>query len=275
MCRTLNPPDVIGACRAGVGKFLLIPDFCNPIAIAGAMMYLHCVFVKRHTGKLYFILAEIVLCNAVQATVGEGCPLLIFEAHSSVFDLNFWIIFSCFVFGDVQIPSISLSMLHGNLLRCTSCPSCSSVSVKSPGTSSGCHFPRFHMMSTKYHHDFDVAIFPPVTPMSSDHPVTTSCIDCIVSSGVSLACNRSQSSTYEKPSRVNSDFDKLEQNWTLNPLFDKMLKIMELNIDHICGPHAFPCKIPCGKFSHPSSMSSPPYVVSESPKMVLILCTIF
>ena len=71
MCKTLNPPEVVGACRAGVGKFLLIPDFCNPIAIAGAMMNLHCVFVKRHTGRQYFIFAEMVLCRAVQAMVGE------------------------------------------------------------------------------------------------------------------------------------------------------------------------------------------------------------
>ena len=52
---TWSPPDVIGACLAYLGKFLLIPDLPKPIAIAGAIIKSDYFFEYLLMGMLYFI----------------------------------------------------------------------------------------------------------------------------------------------------------------------------------------------------------------------------
>ena len=79
--KTWRPPDVMGACRAAVGKFLEIPECCKPVAKAGAIMWMHSAWVKVDVGIAYFSLAEMVVCNAVQAALGVVRPRRSFPAH--------------------------------------------------------------------------------------------------------------------------------------------------------------------------------------------------
>ena len=61
------------------------PDFGKAARMAGNIIPLHSFSENVHAASGYFNLGLILVCNAVQASIGAGCPILTLAAHSITF----------------------------------------------------------------------------------------------------------------------------------------------------------------------------------------------
>ena len=64
------------------------PGFDKAALIAGNIIFWHSFSENVHAASGYFNLGLILVCNAVQASIGDGCPILTLAAHSITFYFN-------------------------------------------------------------------------------------------------------------------------------------------------------------------------------------------
>ena len=84
-CDSIPPlPLAGGPSLIAVFIQVLIPHFGRPPCNSGYIIDLHYSAVRVHAGKVYFTLADIVVCKYVPSLYCEGCPLRALDTQASV-----------------------------------------------------------------------------------------------------------------------------------------------------------------------------------------------